>query len=192
MLRFEGHHLSVNLSFSGEKLIAATPLFIGVNPETIPKGPDKGLRALKAEIDLALNFVNSLNKAQISLAKNEGEWFTGFLTNAASRRADLGKPIGIAFNELNPQQQSALKTLAEAYVFTINKTFAQNYMEQIWQQEKAHLRFYWQGESKSGSNFYYRIAGKRLLIEMEAHSGASHVHAVWRDTELDFALEKVD
>lgn len=32
-LRFEGHHLSLNLTYNADELIAGTPLFIGSNPE---------------------------------------------------------------------------------------------------------------------------------------------------------------
>lgn len=33
---------------------------------------------------------------------------------------------------------------------------------------------------------YYRIAGRRLLIEHDNRSGGTHVHAAWRDVETDF------
>ena len=32
-LRFEGHHLSLNLTYDGNDMISGTPLFIGSNPE---------------------------------------------------------------------------------------------------------------------------------------------------------------
>lgn len=32
-LRFEGHHLSLNLTYDGNEMISGTPLFIGSNPE---------------------------------------------------------------------------------------------------------------------------------------------------------------
>ncbi|MEM7253965.1 MAG: DUF3500 domain-containing protein [Pseudomonadota bacterium] len=35
-LRFEGHHLSINLTFSGETLVSVTPFLLGANPRELP------------------------------------------------------------------------------------------------------------------------------------------------------------
>ncbi|MBX2858317.1 MAG: DUF3500 domain-containing protein [Cellvibrionaceae bacterium] len=188
MLRFEGHHLSVNLSFRRDRLVSATPLFVGANPETIPQGPDKGLRALAIEVDRGRALYRSLDRDQRSQASGSDEWFGGFLTDAGTRRANLGKPVGIAVAMLTAPQQNQLKGLVQAYVSTINQSFAEKYLEELWQAEKQSLRFFWRGGVQSGENFYYRVSGKRLLIEMDAHSGASHLHAVWRDQTTDFDL----
>lgn len=182
-LRFEGHHLSVNLTFSGEELVSATPLFLGANPETIPVGPDKGLRALKAEVDLARSLVGALSDEQKKIASAHDEWFAGFLSNPGERRADLGKPAGILASELNPNQQDLLLQLISVYVKTINQRFAEAYLQR---EVKAHwtkVRFFWKG---SGGSYYYRITGGNLLIEQETQGDESHIHAIWRDAAKDF------
>ena len=186
-LRFEGHHLSVNLTFAKDRLIAATPLFLGANPETIPKGPDEGLRALKDHVDLSWALYEMLGPAQREKVRGRDEWFGGFLTDAGSRRADLGKPDGIAVAELDAAQQAALRRLIAAYVETITPAFAQPYLKQELEADWANLRFHMIGaERKGGGSYYYRIAGKRLLIEHDNHAGGTHIHAVWRDAEMDF------
>ena len=50
-LRFEGHHLSLNLAYIGDEMISGTPLFIGSNPEPFdgPSGPTVLLSPLLAE-----------------------------------------------------------------------------------------------------------------------------------------------
>jgi hypothetical protein len=188
MLRFEGHHLSVNLSFRQDTLVSASPLFLGVNPETVTSGPDKGLRAMAQEVDLARALYRSLNSKQQEQAGDSEEWFSGFLTDAGSRRANLGAPSGISALELNPDQALILKNLIESYVGTIHDGFSHAYLEQLWQSEWRALRFYWRGSSAQGDDYYYRISGDRLLIEHETQSGDSHIHAVWRDAKLDFDL----
>lgn len=186
-LRFEGHHLSVNLTFAGDRLVAATPLFLGANPETVPEGPDKGLRALKEHVDLAWALYGSLTEEQRATVRGSAEWFGGFLTDAGSRRADLGKPAGIAVGDLDPAQQAALRRLIAAYVETITPAFAQPYLKAELESDWADLRFHMSGaERKGGGSYYYRIAGKRLLIEHDNHAGGTHIHAVWRDAQQDF------
>lgn len=186
-LRFEGHHLSVNLTFATDRLVAATPLFLGANPETIPQGPDSGLRALKDHVDLAWALQERLTPAQRDEARGKAEWFGGFLTDAGSRRADLGKPAGILVSALDSTQQVAVRQLIAAYVETITPAFAQPYLKDELAADWANLRFHMTGaERKGGGSYYYRLAGKRLLIEHDNHAGGTHIHAVWRDAERDF------
>lgn len=185
-LRFEGHHLSVNLTFAGPELISGTPLFLGANPETIPDGPDQGLRALKPEVDEAKILFDSLTKSQREKARGNGEWFAGFLTDAGSRRADLGKPSGIPAIELSDAQQKQLRRLIAAYVNTLNHSYASNYLTRTVANDWNNVHFFWKGDTAKGENFYYRIAGRRLFIEHDAHAGATHIHAIWRDAENDF------
>ena len=185
-LRFEGHHLSVNLTFRGADIVSATPLFLGANPETVPSGPDAGLRALAAEVDLAWALYESLNIDQVEIARGSEEWFSGFLTSAGERRANLGKPAGISVTDLDESQHTALKRVIAAYVDTIASSHAAPYLERAFDQEWPHLRFFWSGAEQPGDSYYYRIAGQRLLIEHENRAGGGHVHAVWRDAEHDF------
>ena len=185
-VRFEGHHLSVNLTFRGTDIVSATPLFLGANPETVPSGPDAGLRALRDEVDLAWSVYESLDAGQRDRARGSEEWFDGFLTSPGERRADLGKPAGIPVGELGPEQQDRLRRLIAAYVDTIAPRYAAPYLEEVFANEWPSLRFYWSGAEAPGDSYYYRIAGARLLIEHENRSRATHVHAVWRDAERDF------
>ncbi len=185
-LRFEGHHLSVNLTFSGAKIVSGSPLFLGANPETVPSGPDAGLRALAGEVDLARELYLSLDEKQREVARGSEEWFVGFLTSAGERRANLGKPAGIAATALNDDQKEALRRVIAVYVESIAPGYAAPYLERAFAEEWPDLRFFWEGSEEPGKDYYYRIAGKRLLIEHENRSGGTHVHAVWRDAEADF------
>ena len=185
-IRFEGHHLSVNLTFEGNRLISATPLFLGANPETVPSGPDAGLRALEQEVDLGWAVYQSLDESQRGTARGAEEWFAGFLTSAGERRANLGKPAGIATDALNDSQQQALKRLIGTYVETITPAYTAGYLKNAFREEWPYLRFYWRGADEPGDAYYYRIAGKRLLIEHENRSGGTHIHAIWRDINHDF------
>ena len=185
-LRFEGHHLSVNLTFRGGTMISATPLFLGANPERVPSGPDAGLRALAAEVDLGWSLYESLSLSERESARGSDEWFPGFLTSPGDRRVDLGKPSGIHASALSEDQQRRMRELIAAYVDTIAPDYAAPYLERAIEEEWPAIRFFWSGADAPGDGYYYRIAGQRLLIEHDNRSGGTHVHAVWRDAEHDF------
>lgn len=185
-LRFEGHHLSVNLTFEGDTIIAATPLFLGANPETIPAGPDKGLRALGKQVDLARRAFNALTAEQQSVAKGGKEWFAGFLSTPGSRRAKLGEPGGLKVGDASEAAQGAIKELIADFVATITERYAGPYLDWVGTEEWPHLRFYWSGEASPGGTYYWRLQGRRMLIEHDGQSGGTHIHSIWRDAEKDF------
>lgn len=186
-MRFEGHHLSINLTFAGDELRAATPLFLGANPKTVPVGPDKGLRALQAEVDRAFNLFAALSPEQRAKARGNDEWFPGFLTRAGERRVDLGKPAGIPISALTPAQSKMLEGVIRAYLETITSAYARPYLENLIAIDRENIRFFWHGAEKYGEgSYYYRIAGRQILIEHDGRSGGSHIHAIWRDASHDF------
>ncbi len=186
-LRFEGHHLSVNLSFDGDTLTSATPLFLGANPETISSGPDEGLRALHAEVDRAFALLSSLSPEQLSRARGSNEWFAGFLTKPGERRVNLGKPAGIPVAQLSAEQSEILKSVVRAYLETITPSYVAPYLDELIAGDWADLHFYWKGAMARGEgSYYYRIAGHQLLIEHDGRSGGNHIHAIWRDVVRDF------
>jgi hypothetical protein len=52
-VRFEGHHISVNLSGEEGEWSGVTPFFLGTNPACVSAGPQAGLRILRREEELA-------------------------------------------------------------------------------------------------------------------------------------------
>lgn len=185
-LRFEGHHLSVNLTFDGDAIASASPLFLGANPETIPAGPDKGLRALGRQVDLARAAFAALTPAQQKSAGGSREWFAGFLTSPGSRRATLGKPAGLAVSAASPAAQQHLRALIEDYVRTITEAHADRYLDWLVREEWPLLRFYWTGGTAGGATYYWRLQGRRFLLEHDGLEGGSHIHSIWRDAGDDF------
>lgn len=185
-LRFEGHHLSINMTFDGDRIVSASPLFLGANPETIPDGPDKGLRAIGKQVDLARMAFGALTPEQRKVAMGTGEWFAGFLTSPGSRRATLGKPAGIAVREASPDAQKQLRLLVEDYVRTITERYADSYLEWFAREEWPTLRFYWKGSAAKGETYYWRLQGSRFLLEHDGQEGGRHIHSIWRDAREDF------
>ena len=88
--RVEGHHLSVNFTIIGGKIVTSTPSFFGANPGVVKAGSRKGLRALGREEDLGRALVTSLNDAQkkkaIIMDKAPREILTGGQTRSGRWR----------------------------------------------------------------------------------------------------------
>src|SRR5262249_47190048 len=59
--RIEGHHLSINFTLDGGKVIGATPYFFGANPAVVKGGPKDGLRTLPEAEDPARELIQSLD-----------------------------------------------------------------------------------------------------------------------------------
>ncbi len=185
-LRFEGHHLSINITFSGAQAVSGTPLFLGANPETIDEGPHNGLRSMAQQVDLALALYGALSDEQRRLARDRGPGYGGFLTRAGSPSAPDADQPGIAWQDLSAAQQAQLRDLAISYIGLLNHDLSAAAIAGLLDQEAANLRFFWDGGSKHGESYYYRISGGRLFIEHDAMAGGTHIHAVLRDREGDW------
>src|SRR5204862_1402912 len=72
--RVEGHHLSLNFTLDGSKVISATPAFFGANPATVKDGPRKGLRTLSEAEDLARQLIKALNEEQRKVAHQDKQF----------------------------------------------------------------------------------------------------------------------
>ena len=62
--RFEGHHLALNFTVNNGEVTATTPAFFGANPAEVKEGPQKGLRPLGREEDLARELYSALDLEQ--------------------------------------------------------------------------------------------------------------------------------
>jgi len=66
--RFEGHHLSINVTELPGAPPAVAPVFIGANPARVLTGPQTGFRLLAAEEDLGRELVTMLSPEKRKLA----------------------------------------------------------------------------------------------------------------------------
>ena len=181
--RFEGHHISLNFTFKGEKLISSTPQFFGANPAIVESGPKKGLQTLAEERDVAFELLNSFSEEQKKKAVIVGEAPADIVTGN-SRKAGIQADTGIAYKDMTPDQQKTLVRLVKVYAS------AQSALEfdRRWKRvEPKTLVFAWMGSTQNGKGHYYRIQGSKFLIEYDnTQTNANHIHAVWRDFNGDF------
>lgn len=187
--RFEGHHLSVNITFVQGQGISVTPSFLGSNPGEVREGPQKGLRVLAAEEDLARSLTTTLlaaGKTQVLFSEKAPAEIISF----ENRQATALDPVGVLASDLTPTQRSALLTLLSEYTGRFRPEMAATDMAKIKSAGLEKIRFGWAGGTKPGDAYYYRIQGPTFLMESaNTQNQANHVHATWRDFTGDFGRD---
>jgi hypothetical protein len=187
--RFEGHHLSINFTFVGGKVIAVTPTFIGTNPGEVRDGKLKGMRPLAAEEDLARALATALQTAGKDVlfsTKAPGEILT-----AANRRATQLEPVGVLAADLTEAQRDGLLALIATYANRHRPEIAAHDLAAI-KEELPKVRFGWAGSLAPGEAYYYRIQSPTFLIEVvNSQNNANHVHATWRNFAGDFGRDSL-
>ncbi len=187
---FEGHHLSLNFTISGNE-VSMTPRFLGANPAVIPSGSRKGQRTLAAEDDMGIELINSMSSEQRVKTIFSTRSYFEIVTSNSTEVGPL-VPAGIAMRELNKVQQEHLKKLVYEYLSTMPETLAKQRMEQIEKEDFDEIRFGWAGATELGKGHYYRIQGQTFLIEFDNTVGnANHIHTVWRDFDGDFGKDLI-
>ena len=184
--RFEGHHLSVNVTDLGPHGQIVAPVFMGANPARVPSGPKAGHRLLAAEQDVAFELLQLLDPGQRARATISDGTFGDIVT----RNDPVVRPLamaGLPAAEMTIAQQQQLRRLLEVYAGRMADSSARRQWQRIEAAGFGRLHFAWAGAQQPRSPHYYRIHGPTVLVEYDnTQNGANHIHTVWRDLENDF------
>lgn len=191
--RVEGHHLSLNLTVDGGKVIGATPYFFGANPANVKAGPREGLRTLPKAEDLALDLFNALDDEQ-KKAAHQPKQFPEI--EQGKPAPNVGEPRGLMASKMNDSQRDLLLKLLQSYTARMPEDIGTHEMQQVKEAgfEKVHFAF--AGEAKSGSPHTYRIQGPTFVVEFlnsqndSAGNKANHIHSCWRNMQGDFGVPR--
>lgn len=184
--RLEGHHVSLNFTLKGKRLVAGTPAFLGSNPAIVPQGPQKGKQVLKQEAVLALELLHALDKAQLQQAVISAEAPREIFTGNRRKAMQLDPP-GLAYTKMTPAQQQLLKQLVAVYVDNYTKLMADVLLKEISDAGWENMHFAWAGGQQWGQGHYYRLQNPAVLIEYDnTQNNGNHVHTVLRDLKNDF------
>lgn len=187
--RVEGHHLSVNLTIAGGKVIAQTPTFLGANPAEIVDGPRAGLKTLREEEELARELARSFTQEQAATGILSDEAPREILTRA-DHKVDALKPLGIGWPELTEPQRELLARLVREYLENYRPELAAADWQRIQDDGVENLHFAWAGGLEPRQGHYYRVQGRHFLLEYDnTQGGANHIHSVWRDFQGDFGRD---
>ena len=187
--RFEGHHLSLNFTLAGDRLVVDTPSFFGANPATVPSGANKGMRVLGDEHDAGWAVLDSLSVSQKAEAVISSRTYGDIVTSSRENVAPL-ELSGIPASRLDERQRASLWKIVELYASSFEPRLAQARLARAREGGEEALRFAWAGSTARGAPHYYRVQGARFLIEYDAsQDGGNHIHTVWRDYAGDFGRE---
>ena len=185
--RFEGHHLSINLTLVNGTAISSSPVFMGANPAELREEPDKGSRPLAAEEDLARTLALALHDAGKPVVYTTQP--PNDILTANDRKARQLEPVGVRSADMTDAQREGLLTLIAEYANRFRAEIAAADMAKI-RADLDHLHFGWAGGLKLGQAYYYRIQGTTFLIEAaNVQNNANHIHTVWRDRDGDFGRD---
>jgi hypothetical protein len=204
--RFEGHHISLNYTIAGGRLVSPTPTFFGANPAEAPLGATSTLRPLGNVEDLARELahalepeqraraiVSSLAPADIVLANrsfvptstdaDEG----GLQSSVQEAVRYTPTPKGLAAGAMANAQREILMALIGEYIHRMPDELAEIEAAALHRRGLGGIHFAWAGGLERHQGHYYRIQGPRFLVEYDnTQNEANHVHSVWRDPANDF------
>ena len=161
--RFEGHHISLNITVAPDGDVAVTPTFMGADPAEVPSGPLAGLRVLRVEEDLGRELVTSLTGAQREIAILPGDpaynakrgytyaYDAPWDLHSSNILKDRGEwdawkteltPDGIAFAALDGNQQALLLELIDEVITTYRPEIAAGYKSSL---NLDEIHFAWIG-----------------------------------------------
>jgi hypothetical protein len=206
--RFEGHHISLNVSVVPDQGLTVTPTFLGADPAEVAFGPLAGVRVLRTEEDLGRALVTSLTPAQRAVAiiagdpdyntsagftyANDAPWDL-YASNILKEREAWDEwqmqlqPDGIAFADLDGMQQATLMALLDEVFTTYRNELADSYRQSL---DLEQLSFTWIGGVEPNEPHYYRIQAGDFLFEYDNVQGdGNHVHEVWRSRGGDFGAD---
>ncbi len=213
-MRFEGHHLSFNLTFGGEgeqPTVGTSPMFFGSSPMIVPEAPaveenqaspyprwqqEEGQQALNREAWLARSFLQSLDAATVE----SGAWSElpdVVLAGGADVPLDansylVGEKAGIEASKLSEVQQTLLYEFALEF---LQLQASQNIDVDAFKANLANSRVWWFGDMENEqADLYVRVQSDRYLIELLQSNtfgvvsdvGSNHVHASFRDLTSDW------
>lgn len=190
--RFEGHHVSLNVSvLPGEGTLRVTPSFLGANPAEVRSGPMAGFRPLRLEEDLGHRLVTSLDGERRDRAVLGDEPPGDIVaSNLFVEREEWDEwrerlePDGLPVAEMSPPQRRLVRRILDEVVTTYRPEVAEDYLRRIVVDE---LHFAWIGTLEADAPHYYRIQGPDFVFEYDDTQGdANHVHTVWRSRSDDF------
>jgi hypothetical protein len=184
--RVEGHHLSLNFTIEDGRLVSVSPAFLGANPAIVRGGAQDGMRVLAGEEVLGRELLQQFGEKDRVRVIIQAEAPRDIVTEA-SRRAEIGKPAGISYTEMTPDQRKAVVEVVRFYAERMRPEIAQSEMGRIEEAGYDGIHFAWAGGASVGEPHYYRIHGPTFLIEYDnTQNDANHIHTVWRDLKDDF------
>lgn len=184
--RVEGHHLSLNYSIDDGQVVASTPEFFGANPAKVDAGPERNIRVLAPEEDLARQLFKLCTPEQQELAwidRNAPDDLRG----GGEPQPPTSDPVGLPVSKMSDDQKKLLQTLLSEYLRNMPADVEQDRRARINSAGLDKIFFAWWGSGEPNERHAYRVQGPTFLIEYNnTQNNANHLHTNWRDPAGDF------
>ncbi|MEK0085162.1 DUF3500 domain-containing protein [Benzoatithermus flavus] len=181
--RFEGHHLSLNLTLVPNVGIAVTPHFLGANPFSGAVVPDPShgrlVRVLEQESALAFAIVNGLDDDALRRAVIAVD-SPADIVGGPGRELHLREPQGLPLDVMPAEQRNRALALLETFFGHLAPELARPVMDRVREAGIDRLRFAWAGATDPSGLHYYRLHGPTLIVEYDK-TDRDHAHSVWHD-----------
>ncbi len=183
--KFEGHHISINMTFS-PKGVSCTPHFTGINPALTSKGITAGKYIMNRENESGKSLFNSLSSSQKSKALVDTLPFTIDVRTQTGKDDFLKDPRGLKYNEMNAAQKEMVWDAITAWAENFKPAIASQKLKII----KAGLKkskLVWLGTGSTDDLHYYCIQGPDWIVELATRDqGLQHFHTLYRIMSDDF------
>jgi hypothetical protein len=185
--RFEGHHLSVNVTVAAGQPVAA-PLFMGANPAWVRRDGHLVIAPLHREEELARALVAALPARLRDQASIPGPAPGDIVTAAAPAVSGPLEPAGVPESRMPGHCRELLGQLTSTYLRRLAPDLASAERDRI---VRADPAFAWAGVQRGGEAYYYRVQAPGLLIEyQDSQRDSGHVHTVIRRPGSDFGTAR--
>ncbi len=186
--KFEGHHISLNLTFS-PKGISCTPHFTGINPGLTTRGITSGKYVMYRENEVGKKLFKSLTETQRKKALIDTLPKTIDVRTQHGKEVHLTDPSGLKYIEMNKSQQLMVADIISAWVDNFHPTIANNKKLNLLK-TIALSKFIWLGSSSIDDLHYYSITAPGWIIEFtNRDQGIQHYHTIWRSMPEDFGTK---
>lgn len=187
--RFEGHHLSLNVTSTPENVPSTLPLFIGARPRLVPRGmPSVGVAVLGVEERLVRELYRTLTEDQREAATLPYKAERGHMLGQVPTLGDP-EPRGLPRSAMTTRQRALLDEFLSRFTSLWNDEIAAVREAEIAAaRDDMHFAFATSDEPPYYP-FYVRVSGPGVLIEIDNTEDGDHLHAVWHRPGSDFGRD---
>jgi len=191
--RLEGHHISLNYTLDKGDVMSSTPEFFGANPANIEAGPERSIRPLGTEEDLARQILKLCTPEQAKIVlidtKAPDDLRVGSNPQSPNPQPEVTPPVGLPASQMSPDQKKLLAELLGEYLKNMPGDISGRRRAALMQAGIDNIFFAWWGEPDRNQRHYYRVQGPTFLVEYNnTQNKANHVHLYWRDMAGDFGV----
>ncbi|MSR56207.1 MAG: DUF3500 domain-containing protein [Planctomycetaceae bacterium] len=192
--RLEGHHISLNYTLDKGVVIGTTPEFFGANPAFIDAGPERSIRVLGTEEDLARQILKLCTPEQLKVVHVDPKAPDDLRGGNAqggpnTTQAETTPPVGLPAAKMSDDQKKLLAELLNEYLKNMPLDVSSQRRAAITAAGFEKIHFAWWGDVDRNKRHQYRVQGPTFIIEYNnTQNNANHVHSFWRDFAGDFGI----